>query len=73
METFLLKTKSGYYRSTPNGRYARFDAPKDQALPMCKDCLSRWRDVFRRIKMAYYAFEFHDILQQCPSCGKIAA
>lgn len=71
METFLFKTKSGYYRSTPNGRYARFDALKDRTQPMCKDCLSSWRDLFHKLE-AEYTFEFHDVLQQCPCCGKVS-
>jgi len=35
--TYIIEIESGYYYSTPNGRYGRFGARK-QAMRMCKGC-----------------------------------
>lgn len=70
MEMHLLSVGEKYYRTTPNNRYGRFDAPKEYALPMCSKCLITMTNNLMGLEIGFEAESYLVEMDHCLSCGQ---
>ena len=66
-QTFLLKVDTGYYRSTPNGRYGRWDANEKTALPLCNECMNKLIFLLSKLEIQY-SIKPWEAFEVCPNC-----
>lgn len=69
-QTFLIKVETGYYRSTPNGKYGRWDADEKTALPLCYECMNKLMYLLGKLGVQY-SYKPWEVYKVCPNCKGI--